>query len=537
MPDIYDADEHTRQVLAYRKNPERMMGKLTIRDMQGKYGRFDNPFPEQVDAMVDFADPTAKTIVHVKPRQIGDSTVGLGWNFCYNYWAVDPVRTLVVTDKDDTNAALWEKLQDYYHGLPKAMQRPLLKSNTKEMIFEDTKAGFRCLSSRSPAGGRGWTYQRAHFDEVAYWFHDKDVWAAVTSSMHEGPHEQVIVMSSPNGPGNLFHEQALAAQTAVRDGDTSYRFRFFRWCDHPTYRRPLLPGFEPTQEEHQLMLAHKIDLEQIAWRRDRISGPKGIGLDRFRREYPLTMEEGFLVFDGSWFNVEYLNKVFARLQAKFSKTEVQELRIFRKPERHELYAIGVDPSWCNGGDWAVAQVLDSRGQQCATLSLRKGGELAFADKVAQLSAYYNKGRCLVEWNTGGAGPVVIRRLSNQGIPLWTKPGVRIKYGPQHDQATPYWTTSKGSKEEAYAHLRNVVDADELELNDLLTVQELLHVREVHGHIAGQDGYHDDHAMALALAEWNRRSLPRRYRETSQGEPWRRPKPSGPAADAWSSTRE
>jgi hypothetical protein len=537
VPDIYDADEHTRQVLAYRKHPERMMGKLTIRDMQGKYGRFDNPFPEQVDAMVDFADPTAKTIVHVKPRQIGDSTVGLGWNFCYNYWAVDPVRTLVVTDKDDTNAALWEKLQDYYHGLPKGMQRPLLKSNTKEMIFEDTKAGFRCLSSRSPAGGRGWTYQRAHFDEVAYWFHDKDVWAAVTSSMHEGPHEQVIVMSSPNGPGNLFHEQALAAQNAVRDGDLSYRFRFFRWCDHPTYRRPLLPGFEPTQEEHQLMLAHKIDLEQIAWRRDRITGPKGIGLDRFRREYPLTMEEGFLVFDGSWFNVEYLNKVFARLQAKFLKTEVQELRIFRKPERQELYAIGVDPSWCNGGDWAVAQVLDSRGNQCATLSLRKGGETAFADKVAQLSAYYNKARCLVEWNTGGAGSVVVRRLSNQGIPLWTKPGVRIKYGSQQDPGTPYWTTSKGSKEEAYAHLRNVVDADELELNDLLTVQELLHIREVHGHIAGQDGYHDDHAMALALAEWNRRSLPRRYRETSQGEPWRRPKPSGQASDAWSSTRE
>ena len=133
--------------------------------------------------------------------------------------------------------------------------------------------------------------------------------------------------------------------------------------------------------------------------------------------------------------------------------------------------------------------------------------------------------------------MVVRRLSNQGIPLWTKPGVRIKYGPQADASTPYWTTSKGSKEEAYAHLRNVVDADELELNDLLTVQELLHIREVHGHIAGQDGYHDDHAMALALAEWNRRSLPRRYRENSQGEPWRRPKPSGQAADAWSSTRE
>jgi len=146
VSDRFDMQEYARYVNTYRAAPQKMMGKLTIRDMQGKYRRFDNPFPEQVSAMEDFCDPTAKTIVHAKPRQIGDSTVGLGWNFCYLYWTQDPVRTLVVTDKDDTNAALWEKLQDYYHGMPEQLRRPLLKSNVKEMIFEDTKAGFRCLS-------------------------------------------------------------------------------------------------------------------------------------------------------------------------------------------------------------------------------------------------------------------------------------------------------------------------------------------------------------------------------------------------------
>ena len=78
---LYEDQERARRILQYRQNPERMMGKLTIRDMRGKYGLFNNPFPEQVEAMVDFKDPTAKTIVHCKPRQIGDSTVGLGFNF------------------------------------------------------------------------------------------------------------------------------------------------------------------------------------------------------------------------------------------------------------------------------------------------------------------------------------------------------------------------------------------------------------------------------------------------------------------------
>ena len=38
----------------------------------------------------------------------------------------------------------------------------------------------------------------------------------------------------------------------------------------------------------------------------------------------------------------------------------------------------------------------------------------------------------------------------------------------------------------------------------------MHIREdeMTGRIEGEDGYHDDHADALMLAEWNRRTLPK-----------------------------
>ena len=67
-------------------------------------------------------------------------------------------------------------------------------------------------------------------------------------------------------------------------------------------------------------------------------------------------------------------------------------------------------------------------------------------------------------------------------------------------------TSHGSKEEGYAHLRQMVNGDALTLNDVPTVQELLHIREEGGTIEGRDGYRDDHGDALMLAEWNRRTL-------------------------------
>ena len=162
------------------------------------------------------------------------------------------------------------------------------------------------------------------------------------------------------------------------------------------------------------------------------------------------------------------------------------------------YAIGADPSWCNGGDFAVAQVLDRTGRQCATLSMKRGGEQLFAERLSELSYAYNKARVLCESNPGGAGRNVIRILNRDSVPVW-KRHIKKTYKD--------WVTTSGNKEEAYGHARQMINGDALELNDHVTIQELLHIREEDGRIEGQDGYHDDHAMALVLAEWNRRTIP------------------------------
>jgi len=136
--------------------------------------------------------------------------------------------------------------------------------------------------------------------------------------------------------------------------------------------------------------------------------------------------------------------------------------------------------------------------------MNMGGEILFATKAAELAVHFNKARTLIESNPGGAGTVVLREFIKAGIPLWTKPAPpgRVAY-----KTPKYWTTTRGAKEEGYAHLRQMVNGDAMTLNDSSTVQELMHIREVLGKIEGQDGYHDDHADAIMLAEWNRRTLP------------------------------
>lgn len=476
----------------------RFMSGLQIVDERGIDTYFSSPFPDQVLALQDFMSE-AETVVHYKPRQVGDTTVASAYNFTYSHFALDPVKTLVVTHHDDSTKSIFKMLRHFNDSLPGTLRRRTMADSTKELTFADTRAGFRCTTAGGRSHGRSWTYQRLHADEVAYWPNAKDVWASVTSTMHPGPHRKVIVMSTAAGPGGLFHEKVLAAQDAVRRGDSSVRFRFFSWAAHPAYSKEPPGDWEPEQDEYELGLLHGLSWGQLYWRHNKIHGVDGVGLARFRREYPLTIEDGFLVFEGTWFDVDYLNEVYSSLR------EVEgELRIYEDPRPGMTYAMGVDPSWCNGGDAATAQVLSHDGRQVATLSMREGGEILFAQKAIDLAAHFNKARSLIESNPGGAGKVVLRAFLAAGIPLWTQPP---EPGHRTANVAKYWTTHHGSKEEGYAHLRQMVDGDVLTLKDRETVQELMHVRETSGKIEGHDGYRDDLADSLMLAEWNRRTLP------------------------------
>ena len=383
-------------------DPAEFISRLRLVDEKGMDSYFNNPFPEQVLALDDFLNPQAKTIVHYKPRQIGDTTVACAYNFDYTYWAKDPVKTLVVAHTYDATDAIFDKLQYFYRTLPTLLKRPTLRSSRKELIFDDTNAGFRCMTAGGKGGARAWTFQRLHADELAYWPNAEEVWASVTSTMHEGPHRKVIILSTANGPGNLFHEKVLSAQRAIQSGDDSVVFRFFRWCDHPAYAALPPSDWEPDQEEYELAQVHGLSPAQLYWRHQKINGVNGVGIHKFRREYPLTLEDGFAVFDGAWFDGDYLNEVLSSLP----QTN-KELRIFERPYPGLNYSIGIDPSWCNGGDYAVAQVLSADGRQVATLSMNQGGELLFAQKVIELAQHFNKARALIESNPGGAGTVII----------------------------------------------------------------------------------------------------------------------------------
>ena len=357
----------------------------------------------------------------------------------------------------------------------------------------------RTITAGGRGQGKGWTYQRLICEEMAFWPNPEDTWASVQATQHEGPYNKTFIISTSNGPGNLYHRKVLDAQRAYMAKDPKVRFRFFPWFDHRTYRRTPPVDWEPTQEEHLLGEKWGLDWAQLFWRHWKTHGPKGIGEKLFRRHYPFDVEDGFAEFEGAWFNVVLLQEIFNELQPKQG-----EVRVFKKPIPGVPYAAGLDPSWCLGGDYAVLQILSPDGEQVCCFSTNVGGEDRFARIASEILLRYNNAQVLLEDNAGGGGLTMRKILQGEGRRLWRKPPDPHK---RRSSVPTYWVTNNANKAEAYAHLRQMVNGDALELHDWYTVQELMHIQEEKGVIEGKDGMPDDHADALYMAEWCRRTLP------------------------------
>ena len=457
-----------QDILSDRK---KFIARLKFEDASANLISFRNPFSEQIALVDAYNDPYVKTIVVLKPRQIGISTVNCADTFFETYTARKPLRTLLVADHSKTTKSLFHKFVTFNDNLPRKLREAnpfRVNKVDKTLVSSRTGALIDHLTARGDTHGRGWTYQRLIAEELAFWQHPEDVWAGLRSTLHDGPDSKVIIISTPNGPGDFYHGRVMAAMEAERQGDRTIRFIFSKWSDHDVYRKEPTRGWEPNEEEFQLMQSHDLDMSQIFWRHEMIYGVEGLGERRFRREFPLTIEDGFIVLEGAWFDVDYLNEVLNELPPE----RQGELRIYIKPELDMDYVIGCDPSWCTGGDYSVACVMDEKGRQCAVLSCKEGGEDLFGEKLNDLARYYHRARVLTEANTGGAGRVIIKQLLRENTPIWRDP-------KGND-----WITHRGNKEMAYSFARQLVNSDAFEINDHQTIQELMHVREEKNRIEG-----------------------------------------------------
>lgn len=480
---------------------------LKIRTKAGKIKPLSlNPAQQILDKAVNaqMQSEGKVRIIILKARQQGLSTYTGG----YLYFSVSQrpaCKAMVITHHADSTRALFDMTKRFHEHCPEILKPHTKYSSRREMNFDVLDSSFVVATAGGESIGRGETLTHVHASELAFWQKSTalDNWNGLTQAVPNTKGTAIFVESTANGVNGIFYDLWRGAV----DGSNGYVPVFIPWFTDPDYREPVTNNFERTPEEDELAEKYQLDDEQLCFRRKKVAQN---GIDLFRQEYPSEPDEAFLTTGRPVFNPEQLVGTLDEtrdLEHRFAlegddwvNNVRGELHTWRPHVAGESYCIGADVAMgVRGGDYSVAQVLDSKKRQVATFRAHVHPDY-FAEVLFKLGEYYNNALICVENNS-------------HGILTCTRLGKDMAYPNfytevQHDKVTDretvklgFSTTSK-TKPLIIDKLRASMREKELELNDKVTIREMMtYIVTESGAMQAESGCFDDCVMSLALANY------------------------------------
>lgn len=222
----------------------------------------------------------------LKGRQQGVSTF-IGGRFYWRTTHSRGARTFILTHEDQATQNLFEMVTRYHEYCPDLVKPSTGAANAKELVFDRLDSGYKVGTAGTKGVGRSSTIQLFHGSEVGFWPNADQHAAGIMQAVPDAPGTEVVLESTANGMGNFFHK----LWTDAEHGKSDFIPIFVPWFWQDEYRRNVPAGFSLDDEEEEYAAAHGLSLEQMAWRRARISDLKDPLL--FKQEFPATASEAF----------------------------------------------------------------------------------------------------------------------------------------------------------------------------------------------------------------------------------------------------
>lgn len=225
--------------------------------------------------------------VILKGRQQGCSTY-VAARFYYNVTHKAGAKVFILTHRDDATTNLYRLVQRYHDNLPLFVKPETGISNAKELYFSDLDSGYAVGTAGGGTVGRSDTIQYLHGSECAFWQNTDEISTGIMQTVPDMAGTEIILESTANGIGNMFHRLAMAGL----HNEADYQLIFVPWFWQDEYRAAVPDDFELTEDERIYKELYQLDNSQIAWRRNKITGFTG-GEWQFKQEYPATAIEAF----------------------------------------------------------------------------------------------------------------------------------------------------------------------------------------------------------------------------------------------------
>ncbi|MGP8271941.1 MAG: terminase [Terracidiphilus sp.] len=465
-----------RPVTSRGRTPEMALAEklLRVRTRAGKTSRLKLNAVQRA-----FEERRGERNIVLKARQMGLTTWAAA-RFFLKTITHPGTLTLQVAHTQAAAEEIFQIVHRFVDWLPEEMCKgPLTTSrtNVRQILFPEIDAQYRVVSAGDRNAGRGLTVQNLHCSELARWPGDPaETLAGLRAAM--APGAELILESTPDGVGGCFYDEWQKAD------ETGMVRHFFPWWMERRYRAGAVKEASLTDEERRLMGRHKLDLEQIGYRRQIRANFRGLAA----QEYAEDEESCFLASGNSIFE---LAAIEARLKEAPEPVERRlngELEVWLPALAGKQYLVALDPSGGGSeGDYSAAQVLDlETGLQCAEFAGHRGGmELAWL--VTKLAAEYNQAWLVVERNNHGSGVLALAEAVCKYARIYRQGG---QLG---------WLTTSLSRPAALGRL----DAALVKQPERFKSRRLLgecrsFVRLPDGRSGARAGTHDDRVMAMAI---------------------------------------
>jgi hypothetical protein len=356
------------------------------------------PFESQVETVFTWINH--RHVLILKARQIGFSTLIATYAFWLTFFYPD--RAVLMLSRTEREAIkLLSKAKYGYQFLPEWMKWRGGPINQTLTTFTFTNNSYieSLPSASDPA--RGESAYLVVVDELAFLPNSEEAWGAIEPVADVGG--RIIMMSTANGEGNLFH--SLWQQAIV--GHNRFEALFFPWSangrDQAWYdaKAQELPDWQMAQE------------------------------------YPDNPEDAFLKSGRPVFDLRRLREVEPRDPVGMGYLDESlhfvddggALHVWEWPVEDGRYVIGADPSQgLEHSDRASVHVINARsGHVVATWCGLIDPDLLGSDVLARLGNWYNKALVGVESNMHGLTTLTALR--------------RVKYFPIYYQRSPKYKNS------------------------------------------------------------------------------------------------
>lgn len=466
--------------------------------------------------------------IGLKGRQQGFSTYVQGRYFWQLYKSKKGKikRAFILTHDQDATNNLFEMAERFCTEAPFSIA--LSQSNAKELHFQANDCGYKVGTAGNKAVGRSSTLQLFHGSEVAYWPNASAHKAGVIQAVPDLPGTEIILESTANGVGGMFHDDWKAAVS----GESDYIAVFIPWFWQDEYRKPVPPGFKRTADETLLAKRHGLDNEQLAWRRIKIADLKpsegGNPEDLFKQEYPCTAEEAFLFSGRMVFSASHIQEArdecfkpkfrgeISLSSGAFEDRQDGRMRVWIKPRAGKRYVIGADVAeGLEHGDYSSADVLEMPGGLQAAQWHGHIDPDQYGVLLARIGKWYNGALIGVERNNHGLTTVTKLRDMNYRN-LYAQEDLEHRADGKETKKLGWLTTGK-SKLKIIDQLAAELRDRDHGINCVETIDEMgTFVIDEQGRHGAKPGCFDDRVMSRAIAGEMARCVPTSSLSTAAG---------------------